>query len=716
MNVFKLSLAVLLLGLLGACSGPRQAEVQQHDFFIHTGRESLSESIANADVIARVRMASVATSVEQSAPSGAAGETPTLVFTFNVLEYLKGTGGTQVVGLAPWPDHEGSASDALSELTALRDTRWDDREAVVMLRKLDGWASTSQANRYFLGFARYMTGDGYSVTSEHRRVWLPSVSVSGDSGSAARSSSSQSFLLEAAPQPDTPDPNRLLAAQQGFRGSAFAAQAGQVPATIELSAFRSKVSRISNDFAQSDGSAGFNRCVELKYMAERLLNNTNARGHSYRKETSVESGRPAETLWTDPGVGIAPDQYGRVWTEGPDQDYFTMEFTDGQVQGTALNFGVRTATARPLTAGVYSFYALYLGAERMACAQLAENEKTQYPRTVSVEAPDGTVAEALFDPVLLDGVTATSTARAFVSAGSPANTAIGAVKWNSGTLQVDLTPAASFSGHHLDFIAQDGTLAETVKVDDANGAGNTLSWAVADAPWAADDKMMVRLYRKVASTCTVADGAMKPGACYQDPVFTGAPFSFTVAEDIAVGSAVGTVAVSHPEMATTTLAIISGDDNGHFAVSDEGAITTAQQLDSETTPSYTLTVEADAGRWSRATAEVTVTVTPPSLVTVTLSPREEQSFTYTDITIEWSDPDGCDSHYFVGLCRDETVMRNLGFHPAPATTTLSRELRLPWDRIPSYDRSARVTCAPSDGSGWTVVGEVSLQSGLPSAP
>ena len=70
------------------------------------------------------------------------------------------------------------------------------------------------------------------------------------------------------------------------------------------------------------------------------------------------------------------------------------------------------------------------------------------------------------------------------------------------------------------------------------------------------------------------------------------------------------------------------------------------------------------------------------LVTVTLSPRE-QSFTYTDITIEWSDPDGCDSHYFVGLYRDETVMRNLGFHPAPATTTLSRELRLPWDRIPA---------------------------------
>ena len=112
------------------------------------------------------------------------------------------------------------------------------------------------------------------------------------------------------------------------------------------------------------------------------------------------------------------------------------------------------------------------------------------------------------------------------------------VKWKAGTLSVELTPATSFGGHHLDFIAQDGTLAETVAVDDATRTGDTFAWAVADAPWAAGDKIMVRLYREVSSTCTVAEGAMKPGACYQDPVFTGAPFSFTVSEDAAVGSAV----------------------------------------------------------------------------------------------------------------------------------------------------------------------------------
>ena len=184
-------------------------------------------------------------------------------------------------------------------------------------------------------------------------------------------------------------------------------------------------------------------------------------------------------------------------------------------------------------------------------------------------------------------MSATSTARLYVAPDAPATTAISSVLWTNGTLKVGLSPVAGFSGHHLDFIAADGTLAYTVAVDDATRTGDTLSWAVADSPWEAGDKMMVRLYRKVETTCSFASGDMKPGACYQDPVFTGAPFSFTVSEDAAIGSAVGTVAVSHPEMATTTLAIISGDDNGHFAVSDEGAITTAHQLDRETTPSYT---------------------------------------------------------------------------------------------------------------------------------
>ena len=102
----------------------------------------------------------------------------------------------------------------------------------------------------------------------------------------------------------------------------------------------------------------------------------------------------------------------------------------------------------------------------------------------------------------------------------------------------------------------------------------------------------------------------------------------------------------------------------------------------------------------------------PAAVTVTLNPREDQLVTGTDITIEWSDPDGCDSRYFVGVYNNEAlyrVERSLGYHSAPATTTTSANLNLSWDSASSSDWWAGVICT----SGWRVVGKVPVASGLP---
>ena len=51
-------------------------------------------------------------------------------------------------------------------------------------------------------------------------------------------------------------------------------------------------------------------------------------------------------------------------------------------------------------------------------------------------------------------------------------------------------------------------------------------------------------------------------------------------------------------------------------------------------------------------------------VTVTLSPREEERFTYTDIAVEWTDPGACIGDYFAALYNSGgAVYKNLGFHP-----------------------------------------------------
>ena len=114
-----------------------------------------------------------------------------------------------------------------------------------------------------------------------------------------------------------------------------------------------------------------------------------------------------------------------------------------------------------------------------------------------------------------------------------------------------------------------------------------------------------------------------------------------------------------------------------------------------------------------ATAEVQVEEAP--YVTLTLSPRVEGRFTYTDMTIEWNDPNACNGRYLVALFNSsEVIYRNFGFHPAPTTTSLSTDPQMLWDTVPSFDGFVRVSCHRSDGAGVTVVGQASLQSGLPS--
>ncbi len=112
------------------------------------------------------------------------------------------------------------------------------------------------------------------------------------------------------------------------------------------------------------------------------------------------------------------------------------------------------------------------------------------------------------------------------------------------------------------------------------------------------------------------------------PEFGQDSYTFEVAEDAAVDDPVGTVSATDPDQDTPTYSITAGNTGDVFAIGDEtGAITVAAALDHDTTPSYTLTVEASDGKGGEDTATVTITVTdvaedPPSApagLTVTLS-------------------------------------------------------------------------------------------------
>ena len=55
----------------------------------------------------------------------------------------------------------------------------------------------------------------------------------------------------------------------------------------------------------------------------------------------------------------------------------------------------------------------------------------------------------------------------------------------------------------------------------------------------------------------------------------------------------------------------------------------------------------------------------------------------------------------------------MGFHPAPATTSLSSETYMWWDSRFFPDRWAGVSCDPSDWSGRRELGRVSLRAAHP---
>ena len=82
----------------------------------------------------------------------------------------------------------------------------------------------------------------------------------------------------------------------------------------------------------------------------------------------------------------------------------------------------------------------------------------------------------------------------------------------------------------------------------------------------------------------------------------------------------------------------------------------------------------------------------------------------------WWKSGACDSRYFVAVYTDESLDRsatNLGFHPAPATTSVYEETGWVFESPPADGWWVGVTCAPDSGN-WTVVGKAPLHFVLPS--
>ena len=223
--------------------------------------------------------------------------------------------------------------------------------------------------------------------------------------------------------------------------------------------------------------------------------------------------------------------------------------------------------------------------------------------------------EAFFDPVAVGaGVGADNshgalTPTGFTVGGTAAT--LQRLNWEAQQLQLELSAAVPLANHYLDLIGLDGAVALRLGLDDATtatiaGGGQAWRWPACAAPWADGDQLMLRLHH---SATALPDVAAAPG-CGPAPTYGAASYAFTVAEDVAVGAAVGTVTATAAGGTAVIYTVTAGDEHGAFAIDGStGALTVARPLDYETAASYPLTVAAHEEASAAATTTVTITVT-----------------------------------------------------------------------------------------------------------
>ena len=457
------------------------------------GPTSLEERILASPVIARIRLDS-ATSTVESGPTHRGMKYIALVeFSFSVLEYLKGSGPSDIV--AVWNagqifDTRQEAEAALPLIVTARDTQWDDREAIVFLQHTVTYLpSTQQAERFYLSGEHHVGGvpdDYYSIASRGNKLWLPAAAAVG------------------APSQPTGDQQRFLTDAQ--------AASGTTP-TMTLGEIKTRIAGVAAKLDAGDGSEEYRECVQRTYQYEgydRHSIETGGDGYFYRRpDHEFESGLATASVVYETSVfGGLPDMKGRVWLDSGDADLFSVELGDpvpydfsGDGVNDTIQYAQRVLSARPLPGGAYRFHFN----NREVHFVLCDGYTIRYEWTITVTAPDGTLHEAFFDPVTVGtAIAADNTNGMFKPAeftdANGASATIDRVAWeagtgDSGTVKLKLSPHNGIAGHTLHFIALDGSVPLSLKAADAtvDGANDTLSWTVASQPWDDGDKLMLRI-------------------------------------------------------------------------------------------------------------------------------------------------------------------------------------------------------------------------------
>ena len=273
------------------------------------------------------------------------------------------------------------------------------------------------------------------------------------------------------------------------RAAGASGQSGGTP-TITLDEMKAEIAGVEREVAAGGGSDAYRACIYEKHKWERRSNAKQSPDGSYpysRYDESMASGRPAgaraHTYRNGPELEPRFQKVGEFFVGGRDQALFVPR------RSGAFD------TARPLPAGEYKFNTYYMFHSEILCDAIPEAAKRRFEVFVTVTAPTGTVHEAFFDPVAIGTAVGAGTSNgalepaAFTVGG--VSTALQTLKWQGGSLTLELSSPASLSGYALDFIALDGSVSRSL-VGGATAASNH-TWSIADPPWQAGELLMLRI-------------------------------------------------------------------------------------------------------------------------------------------------------------------------------------------------------------------------------
>ena len=498
------------------------------------GPTSPEELTFLSEIVARVRLLSV----EPDSMLRYGEPAPVFAFRFRVIEYLKGSGDDELTVRAlakyshsgdviydtdsPAPDVNAALRTAKSMLTQ-RDSRWDNREALVFLR-----SSTVPEETGFYEFVWRFPGptplDDYAVTSSDNRAWLP---ASAPSKGAVADAVTDSVFASSEPQyltgahfdTDQPQAGEAVADSVSLPESSAAA--------ISLLEVESLIEANEDMLAKGEGIPGYEECVKEMFELDALYRDGARPPNSL--ERHIPSGQPTgQRLWPKVGQYEESAVYARWWTTGPDADLFIFRIADDPDNDPTTGYAWEEIATRPIPQGTYLFYANHQSSRWAPCDYSPKALLDLDDTTVIVTAPDGTLHEAFFDPAAIGGGAGADKDNGVLkptsfSLSDGTVVSLQSVSWNPSAVEMRLEPHARLAGYHADFIALDGSVSLRLDFDDASetgeGESRGLSWPVCVQPWQAGDLLMLRLSESPPDLT----GATRDSVCAAAPTATPAP-------------------------------------------------------------------------------------------------------------------------------------------------------------------------------------------------